>query len=269
MSVYTPNTTLCTFQLLSLKDTLPRFLSALSSSSASPLVTAKVARWIVTPTKLSISLLTQDPPWDILLVFSGSDGLPKEVKSMVQAEWTVATDVPTQVLSNSASTTNRLLHPQPRDVPSLTGSLDEPRVADSGLALELTEQLEEWMRTFGKQEGRGAVSMLNLLAYNEGKKEGYMEHVKASGESVGSRRGAVAKIVGHVLGCSSSHEGVEDWDDIGIVHYPSISHFADLLASRDYREADHKYKVGTLKDTCILCTTELDLPTEKAAKAEQ
>jgi len=45
---------------------------------------------------------------------------------MVQAEWTVATDVPTQVLSNSASTTNQLLHPQPQDVLSLTGSLDEP-----------------------------------------------------------------------------------------------------------------------------------------------
>lgn len=111
--------------------------------------------------------------------------------------------------------------------------------------------------------------MLNLLTYNEGKKERYMEHVKASEKSVGSRRGAVAKIVGHVLKCSSSHEGVEDWDNIEIIHYPSISHFTDLLASRDYWEANHKYKVGTLKDTCILCTTELDLPTEKAAKVKQ
>ncbi|KAI9870458.1 MAG: hypothetical protein M1830_004228, partial [Pleopsidium flavum] len=185
------------------------------------------------------------------------------------AEWTVTADVPSQMLCSLASTNARLLHPQPGEVPSLTGSLDEPRVADSSLELELTEQLETWMRTFANQDGKGAVSMINLLAYNKGKKDVYMEYVKAFGETVGARRGSVAKMIGQVRESSSSSsatEGGREWDDVAIVHYPSILHFGDLLASKEYRDLDHRYKVGTLEDTCILCVTELDLSAENAAK---
>ncbi|KAI9871556.1 MAG: hypothetical protein M1830_002756 [Pleopsidium flavum] len=192
MSSNTPSTTLCTFQFLALKGALPRFLSTLSSSSPPPLVTAKVARWIVPPTKLSPTLLTQDPPWDILL-----------------------------------------------------------------------------KRGCANQDGKGAVSMINLLAYNKGEKDVYMEYVKAFGETVGARRGSVAKMIGQVRESSSSSsatEGGREWDDVAIVHYPSILHFGDLLASKEYRDLDHRYKVGTLEDTCILCVTELDLSAENAAK---
>jgi len=57
-------------------------------------------------------------------------------------------------------------------------------------------------------------------------------------------------------------EGKEkgEWDEIALAHYPSILHFADMLASEDYQEVNKKYRVGSLKDTCILCTSELDLP---------
>jgi len=57
-------------------------------------------------------------------------------------------------------------------------------------------------------------------------------------------------------------EGQErgEWDEIALAHYPSILHFADMLASEDYQEVNQKYRVGSLRDTCILCTSELDLP---------
>lgn len=100
--------------------------------------------------------------------------------------------------------------------------------------------------------------MLNLLAFKPGLKEEYLKYGSAFAKSVGSKRGGIAKIVGSVI-----HEGESkdrgEWDEIALAHYPSIQHFADMLASEDYQEVNHKYRVGSLKDTFILCTTELDL----------
>ena len=93
--------------------------------------------------------------------------------------------------------------------------------------------------------------MLNLLAFAEGKKADYLQYGKAFAESIGSRRGGNAKIVGNVIGKK------DGWDEMALAHYPSILHFADMLASEDYQEVNHKYRVGSLRDTCILCTSEL------------
>jgi hypothetical protein len=112
--------------------------------------------------------------------------------------------------------------------------------------------------------------MLNLLAFKEGMKKEYLKYGAEFAKSVGSRRGGNAKIVGTVIhpqdGTSDSGDG---WDEIALAHYPSIWHFADMLASQDYQEANHKYRVGSLKDTFILCTSELaieNLPKEGGAK---
>ena len=52
------------------------------------------------------------------------------------------------------------------------------------------------------------------------------------------------------------------WDEIALAHYPSTVHFADMLASEDYQEANQTYRVDSLEDTCILCTSELVLEEE-------
>ena len=101
--------------------------------------------------------------------------------------------------------------------------------------------------------------MLNLLAFREGLKEQYLKYGAAFAKTVGSRHGGTAKIVGHVLSCSSSLEGKKEWDEIALAHYPSLGHFADMLASKDYQEANKKWRVGSLEDTFILCTSELAL----------
>jgi hypothetical protein len=36
-----------------------------------------------------------------------------------------------------------------------------------------------------------------------------------------------------------------------------------MLASEDYQEVNHRYRVGSLRDTLILCTSELALDEEK------
>lgn len=85
------------------------------------------------------------------------------------------------------------------------------------------------------------------------------------------------------------------WDEVALAHYPSrsspylsfytdmwkpgnqggckkkfkvcanmfvretaIHHFTDMLASEDYQKVNHEFRLPALKDTCILCTTELD-----------
>ena len=178
------------------------------------------------------------------------------------------------------------------DIPPLTGSLSQSRVVESAQALELSLELREWI-TSGKGP-QGAVSMLNLLAFLPGKKEEYLKYGQAFAESVGSRRGGVAKVVGKVLpgscsdGCGEWEEvssfffwrlsaGGRDWMQamrgeligrwqIAVAHYPSLEHFADMIASDDYQDANKKWRLPSLKDTLILCTTEVDL-VESTTKA--
>jgi hypothetical protein len=87
-----------------------------------------------------------------------------------------------------------------------------------------------------------------------------LEYGRAFGESIGARRGGDAKIVGKVV------DGKEGWDEMAIAHYPSIRHFADMLASEDYQEVNQKYRVPSLKDTFILCTSELAVAEGRGSK---
>ncbi|KAI9640491.1 hypothetical protein NHQ30_011237 [Ciborinia camelliae] len=253
----------CTIHLLSLSVSFPQFLSALSKTSKTsitPLTIARVVRWIVLPTSISIDpLLTRNIHWDILIILPNTDILPLSLQKFILHQWIVTAGVPSRLLQDFASRNKKLLHPRPEDIPPLTGSLNKPRTASSAQALELSPQLLEWVKTFNNQEGRGAVSMLNLLAFKPGLKEEYLKYGSAFAKSIGSKRGGIAKIVGNVI-----HEGVlkerGEWDEVALAHYPSIEHFADMLASEDYQEVNHKYRVGSLRDTFILCTTELDWP---------
>lgn len=101
--------------------------------------------------------------------------------------------------------------------------------------------------------------MLNLLAFVPGKKEEYLKYGAEFARSIGSKRGGNAKIVGSVIHPERQGEDGdgEAWDEVALAHYPSIMHFADMLASEDYQEVNHRYRVGSLRDTFILCTSEL------------
>ena len=46
---------------------------------------------------------------------------------------------------------------------------------------------------------------------------------------------------------------------MALAHYPSILHFADMLASGGYQEVNRRFRVPALRDTFILCTTEVGL----------
>lgn len=168
--------------------------------------------------------------------------------------------MPGRLVKNFHETNNRLLHPRDEDVPPLSGSMDNPRMTSSTQGLELNKELLEWSKKFTLGQN-GAVSMLNLLAFKPGKEmhDSYLRYGKAFAESIGKRRGGTAKLVGRVLPNSGTDdEDKAGWDEIALAHYPSINHFVDMLASEDYQEVNHRDRLPSLRDTCILCTTELD-----------
>lgn len=99
--------------------------------------------------------------------------------------------------------------------------------------------------------------MLNLLAFKPGRKEDYLKYGAEFARSIGSKRGGNAKIVGSVI--HGKGDDGEGWDEVALAHYPSMSHFADMLASEDYQAVNQKYRVPSLKDTFILCTSEIGL----------
>lgn len=250
---------LCTVNLLSLQGSLPEFLTTLASSNLKPLVISKVIRWIITPTHLSVpDLLAKNIHWDLLLILTSTEPLPPSLQTLVSHKWTVTAGVPSRLLADFTSKNNTLLHPEKSTIPALTGSLDRPRINnDSAQDLELSPELRTWITDFSTQEGRGAVSMLNLLAFKPGLKEEYLKYGAEFAKSVGSKRGGNAKIVGSVVHPKTGADAGDEWDEVALAHYPSVLHFADMLASEDYQQVNHKYRVGSLRDTFILCTSEL------------
>ncbi|KAK4613796.1 hypothetical protein CLAFUW4_09157 [Fulvia fulva] len=261
---------LITLHLIQLSPgrTISQYLRALSSLSIKPLVASKVVRWIIKPEKLSTHLT--NAPWDLLLILPATTKLPEAYSNTdwLHRHWSITAGMPKGLVNGFQERNQRLLHPQRGDVPELTGSVSKPKMASSTQGLELNDELLGWSRDF-KLGQDGAVSMLNLLSFKPGKEahESYLRYGKAFAESIGAKRGGNAKVVGKVVADQgTANEDKYGWDEIAVAHYPSIRHFVDMLASEDYQKVNHESRLPALRDTCILCTTELDLEltTDKA-----
>lgn len=107
------------------------------------------------------------------------------------------------------------LRPKTSDVPPLTGTLSQSgAAAGNSQNLELDQELLSWV-TDGKDRPRGAVSMLNLLQFCEGKEGMYGEYGKRFSEDVGRKRGGVAKLVGRVVPSGEDEDGGGGgWDEV-------------------------------------------------------
>nr|POE74357.1 hypothetical protein CFP56_67708 [Quercus suber] len=237
------------------------YLRALSSTGIKPLVVSRAIRWIIKPESLSVPALL-DVKWDLLIILPVNSPIPSTYlgKDWVSAHWSITAGVPSGLVKDFDRKNQTLLRPRADATPPLTGSLDKPRITSSSQGLELNPELLSWSKTFhpGKQS---AVSMLNLLAFKPGAEAhaSYQRYGKAFAESIGSRRGGTAKIVGKVVpGQGTDGEDREGWDEIALAHYPSIRHFVDMIASEDYQKVNHEFRLPALRDTCILCTSELD-----------
>lgn len=213
LNPYTVDMPICTVQLLSLNSSIDTFLTALRNSSLKSLTLARVVRWIITPTILSREpLLSKSPPWDLLLILPDAvRSLLSDIECLVRSTWSIQAGVPSKLISSFESRNAQLLYPPPNTVPPLTGSLSNPQIANSTQSLELTGDLQSWIQ--GGRSPKGAVSMLNLLTFKPGLKEQYLKYGKAFSESVGSRRGGVAKLVGRIVPETCS-DGCPEWEEV-------------------------------------------------------
>lgn len=261
---------LCTLHLLALyhtnPDSLPNFLSALKSSNVSPLVVSRVIRWIILPMTFSTEhLLARNIHWDLLIVLPSVEKLPRVLQEHVEHQWCITAGVPSRLTQDFAPKNRKLLQPEPGAAPALSGALNKPKTTDSAQDLELSSELSQWIHDFyssGSPEGKGAVSMFNLLSFNPTKKSSYLQYGKAFATSIGVKHGGNAKIVGGVTSVNgrqrdeSGGDG-SGWDEIALAHYPSIMHFADMLVDKEYQEVNQKHRVPSLRDTAILMTSEV------------
>jgi hypothetical protein len=81
-----------------------------------------------------------------------------------------------------------------------------------------------------------------------------MQYSGALLETFGQRSGIVAKIIGDAM---EQSDGAKEWDVVALIHYPSLGHFGDMIASAEYPEISHKYREGALVDNPLLFTSEL------------
>jgi uncharacterized protein (DUF1330 family) len=242
--------------LIALKQgtTILTFLSILRKSNVAPLVQAKVVRWVILPTKLSTApLLALNIHWDLLLVLPTGTELPREAINHIASSWSLLSGIPSRIVQDLPGKNEKLLNPPPGSVKA--PEAPEKATASSSQSLELSPELGAWVSHLPQEVKKHPISMLNLLSFAPNKKEQYKQYGAAFAEKVGSRHGGDAKIVGHVVGGQAKDEG---WHEIALAHYPSLEHFCAMLASKDYQDVNHRYRLGSLNDTFIICTMEID-----------
>ncbi|KAJ6160924.1 hypothetical protein N7470_004320 [Penicillium chermesinum] len=227
------------------------FLSKLKQSPHTKVIVASQPRHVVIhPTILDNSPLATQK-WDLMVLLQNSDPatkdpIPASLRTSIQNSYDITTGIPSKLLS-SYPTRDATLKRETASTP-LTGALDKllkNGSKDSSQNLEVSPQLLQFMTELSKSH-TGPVTMLNLLHFQQpdGKKSYYQygQAFMPKDDSRGSRERAPQ----------------DWWNEISIVHYPSIRHFCDMLAGEDYQAINEKYRLGALRDTFLLCTTEFE-----------
>lgn len=262
---------------------IPNFLAALRFKNIKPVLKARVVRWIAPPAKLSQkSLLPEGVEWHLLLVFPAGTKLNTWVQWQIATQWSVTAGVPSQLLKDMPAKNKALLERSRRDAPMM-----KPKNETTGAASELASELNSWVAGLTQEVQTHPISMFNLLAFEPGKRDSYQQYAKEFGTRVGAKHGVsshstyprniVSKLTdpqggAKLAGLTKSGQGkAEGWDEVAVAYYPSIQHFMAMIGSAEYKEINEKYRLGTLKDTCTMCTQEIDDNGELvgSTKAEQ
>ena len=209
--------------------------------------------------------------------------------SLVSSKWTIVADVTDDMIFTFASAqAQRISRPEPAlpegwslsDHSALDAAVP-PKDLDFSLSHsavpfgedktpENAQTLKDFARSFGKTH-TGPVAMLNLPAYLPGRRASYFEYIAKFGDAVGVRYGGQAMLLGTGVAEWSSrvdegaeiagpeNGGTEVWEDVGLVWYPSMWHFAKMLDDEEHARLDREHKRGVLRDNPILCCTEVRL----------
>lgn len=245
------NTTECITYLLCLTS-IEDFASALTELNEKPLIAARAVHWIFPPTNLGVDKLLTSK-WDMVVCFVAPFSMPASLAPLIQSSWTFSFMAPSSFVTSLETTQAELA----TNVPARSRELDRLTDLDANEdssghsfvdSAEMTGKLKRWMETFSERENHPPVIMLNLLAFKDMEK--YRKYQAAFMAGVGQRHGATPLLFGEVTAHS---EQAKEWNDTAFVYYPSVLHFADMLASPDYQEMSHKYRQGSLIDNPLLC----------------
>lgn len=185
------------------------FLSILRNFSITPIISARVIQWIITPT-FSPHLLAHT--WDFLLIFQPPTLiLPQTLTSLVSKTFYIRLHVPETLLANFATKNNEVLHA--KAIPGLY-NLDKPLIATSTQRVELTPALLAFARS--ELCPKGPVSMLNFVSFHPfvQAKTSYAAYIEAFKAGVGAKRGGEVKIIGET-------DGLGEWDEVVLAQYVS------------------------------------------------
>lgn len=236
----------CTLHLLALDpvSSLEFFLADLHSSR-NVIFASRPRHTIIPPTSLDKDRLIKSK-WDLLVLIQTAPDttalpIPEPLQNKVKDEYRVHVGIPSKLVSTYTAR-HDALKKAALSVP-LTGSLstllsNKSSTEDGEVPPELLSFMETLMRTHP-----GPVTMFNLLHFHQpdGKKS-YYKYGQAF-VPVAAKRGGQVKLVGNVIGPWPSSDR-EQWDEISIVHYPSIRHFCDMLAGDDYQEINKKHRLS-------------------------
>ena len=278
------------------KSTDPQsFIQQLKQTSNLKVIVASRPRHVVIHPNILDNETLAKTPWDLLVLLQNND--PKKTNPIhhlqhsITNSYKVPTGIPSKLLSDYNTRSDKLKS-EASTIP-LTGSLDKllrTGSKDTSQNLEVSPSLLEFMHQLEKTF-KGPVTMLNLLHFHhpDGKKS-YYQYGQAF-IPVAGKRGGHAKLVGNVVPAPEGQDysrGDREkegwWNEISIVHYPSIRHFCDMLAGEDYQAINEKYRlsvslfdlwlavlnclltVQALRDTFLLCTTEFDVEGSGSSK---
>lgn len=245
----------CNLYLIQLAKSIDAqiFLRELKQTPNLQVIVASGPRHVVIhPNILDNETLTK-ASWDLLVLLQSNDPAPlSQFKHQITRTYKLPAGIPSKLLSDYDSRSSALKS-KASSIP-LTGSLDKILASGSKSTsqnLEVSPSLLEFMTQLEKTH-KGPVTMLNLLHFHhpDGKKS-YYQYGQAF-IPVAGKRGGSAKLVGNVIPAPDGEDysrgerkkTEEWWNEISIVHYPSIRHFCDMLAGEDYQAINEKYRLS-------------------------
>lgn len=243
-----------TLHLFALSISPEAFIQRLRQHKVEVVVSSRPQHVVIHPTSLDKETLTSHP-WDLLTVLrlpEGTNALPSDLQTVVRDEYKILVGIPSKLLGSYTERDAKLKR-ETSSTP-LTGSLEkaQSQARSSSQNLELSPELLAFMDRLTKEFGDKPVTMLNLLHFHHPNgKQSYFQYGQAF-IPVAGKRGGNAKLVGNVVKPAASIDSRGDhnrpeqdwWNEISIVHYPSIRHFCDMLAGEDYQAINEKYRLS-------------------------
>jgi len=280
-----------TFYLVSLASSLASdgFVPVLKAlpPTERPLWAAACLHWIHEP-HFSVEALAgagdkmQD--WTYLVIYAGSNtGLPPAVAVHASSSWSIVAEVQDAMIETLTARKVAMTMADPPALPSGWSAEKHDGIDSAATVPGVEISLHTTSRPFRGEklvEGQplktivrdlgiarpGPVAMLNLLSYLPGQRPRYLQYMAAFQDTIGPKYGGQPLLLGLGVSDWSSRqaekvEGHDDgqWEDVGLIWYPSVWHFGKMLDDPVYAELDRKYKGGVLKDNPIICCSELDL----------